>query len=629
MATRHTTQILTRLRSLMKDTSVVTEAIQAYIIPSGDAHQSEYIADSDQRRAFVSGFTGSAGTAVITETEACLWTDGRYFNQAEKQLDSNWTLMKEGIPTTPTQGAWLAKTLPVGSKVGVDPRLFSKDQWTPLSKTLKSSGHTLVSVERNIVDVIWDEKPSRPSHVIQPLEIKYTGKSWQDKVKDVVKEMEAKNCSLLLLTALDDIAWLLNLRGTDIQYNPVFFSWLLVKMNGEIHLFVDPSKVTSAVKQHLNLEADIEMKEHTSSPTTDTVLAVLHPYEDVDGFLAAEVSQQPKKVWISDKSAVAFSNLVPEELLCGDVSPVVFMKAIKNPVEMAGMENAHIKDAAALCCFFAWLEKEVESQRTVTEISAADKLAGFRAEQIDFVGLSFDTISSSGSNAAIIHYKPSPDTDRPITNREIYLCDSGGQYKDGTTDVTRTVHFGVPTHFERQCFTRVLKGQTNLATCLFPSKIKGNVLDVLARKALWDVGLDYLHGTSHGVGHYLCVHEGPMGISWRVYPDDPGLSENMVLSNEPGFYQDGEFGIRIENLVKIVPANPENNFKDRKFCTFENLTFVPIQKKMIITEMLTKEEVAYIDQYHTQCRDKVAPLLQRMDKKEALDWLMRETEPLG
>ncbi|XP_046442991.1 xaa-Pro aminopeptidase 1-like [Daphnia pulex] len=629
MAAKQTTQILKRLRSLMKDTTFVTEAIQAYIVPSGDAHQSEYLADSDQRRAFVSGFTGSAGTAVITETDACLWTDGRYFNQAEKQLDANWTLMKEGIPTTPTQGAWLAKTLPVGSKVGVDPRLFSKDQWTPLSKTLKSNGHILVPVERNIVDAIWDDKPPPPSHVIQPLGIEFTGKSWQDKVKDVIQEMDAKNCSLLLLTALDDIAWLLNLRGSDIQYNPVFFSWALVKTNGEIHLFVDPSKVTLSVRQHLNLEADVEMAELVSSQTNNNVLAILHPYEDVDGFLAAEIPQQPKKIWISDKSAVAFSNLVAEDILCSDVSPVVFMKAIKNPVEMAGMENAHIKDAAALCCFFAWLEKEVESQRVVTEISAADKLAGFRAEQADFVGLSFDTISSSGSNAAIIHYKPSPETDRPINDREIYLCDSGGQYKDGTTDVTRTVHFGCPTPFERQCFTRVLKGQMSLATCLFPSKIKGNVLDVLARKALWDVGLDYLHGTSHGVGHYLCVHEGPMGISWRVYPDDPGLSENMVLSNEPGFYQDGEFGIRIENLVKIVPAKPENNFKDRKFCTFENLTFVPIQQKMIIAEMLTKEEVAYIDQYHTQCRDKVAPLLQKMNKKEGLNWLMRETEPVG
>lgn len=618
---------LKRLRSLMKDKTVVSEAIEAYIIPSGDAHQSEYLADCDQRRAFISEFTGSAGTAVVTETHACLWTDGRYFNQAGQQLDENWTLMKEGHPSTPTQGAWLAKTLPQGSKVGVDPRLLSKEQWAPLSKMLVSAGHSLVPVNRNLIDVLWENKPPPPNHVITPLDIAFAGKSWQDKVKDVIKEMDNKNASLLLLTNLDDIAWLLNLRGSDIQYNPVFFSWVVVKSNSEVHLFVDSDKVTHSVRQHLNLESDISMRE--GSDANNNILAVLHPYDSIDSFLRTEIPLQLKKTWISDKSAYSFCSLLNENTACTDLSPVVLMKAVKNPTELAGFANAHIKDAAALCCYFSWLEKEVAAKRSVSELSGSDKLATFRAEQEDFVGLSFDTISSSGPNCAIMHYKPTVKSDRPINDREIYLCDSGGQYKDGTTDVTRTMHFGTPTLFQRECFTRVLKGHINLATCLFPAKIKGNVIDALARKALWDVGLDYQHGTGHGVGHYLCVHEGPMGISWRPYPDDPGLQENMILSNEPGFYLDGEFGIRIENLVRIIPARPKQKFKDIQFLTFENLTFVPIQQKMVVPEMLTKEEVAFINEYHSQCRDKVAPLLLRMNKKEAHDWLMKETMQLG
>jgi len=284
---------------------------------------------------------------------------------------------------------------------------------------------------------------------------------------------------------------------------------VVVKSNSEVHLFVDSDKVTHSVRQHLNLESDISMRE--GSDANNNILAVLHPYDSIDSFLRTEIPLQLKKTWISDKSAYSFCSLLNENTACTDLSPVVLMKAVKNPTELAGFANAHIKDAAALCCYFSWLEKEVAAKRSVSELSGSDKLATFRAEQEDFVGLSFDTISSSGPNCAIMHYKPTVKSDRPINDREIYLCDSGGQYKDGTTDVTRTMHFGTPTLFQRECFTRVLKGHINLATCLFPAKIKGNVIDALARKALWDVGLDYQHGTGHGVGHYLCVHEGPNG----------------------------------------------------------------------------------------------------------------------
>merc|ERR1712071_225354 len=283
--------------------------------------------------------------------------------------------------------------------------------------------------------------PSPPQNVIVPLKIEFSGKSWQDKVKDVIKEMESKNSSLLLLTNLDDIAWLLNLRGSDIPCNPVFFSWVVVKSSSEVHLFVDSNKVTHTVRQHLNLEADIEMREG-SSDSNNNVVAILHPYESIDSFLRTEIPLQSKKTWISDKSAYSFCSLLTENLACTDLSPVVLMKALKNSTEIAGMANAHVKDAAALCSFSSWLEAEVAAKKNVTELSASDKLATFRQEQADFMGISFDTISSSGPNAAIMHYKPSVESDRPVNDREIYLCDSGGQYKDGTTDVTRTMHFG-------------------------------------------------------------------------------------------------------------------------------------------------------------------------------------------
>ena len=310
-----------------------------------------------------------------------------------------------------------------------------------------------------------------------------------------------------------------------------------------------------------------------------------------------------------------------------ECTPVTLAKAKKNPTEIQGFIDCHIRDAAALCSYFAWLEQEVPKGK-IDEINGADKLATLRAEMDNFVGLSFETISAVGPNAALCHYSSTKESNRPLTLNEIYLVDSGGQYKDGTTDVTRTLHFGTPKAFEIDCFTRVLKGQIKLRKAAFPSKIIGNYLDTFARMFLWEVGLDYAHGTGHGVGAYLNVHEGPMGISWRPYPDDPGLQEGMVLSNEPGFYKDGEFGIRIENLVYIVKADTEHNFRDRGYLTFEDLTLVPIQQKLINTKMLDEGEIKYLNHYHQKCREKVGALLQKMGKKDGYDWMMRETEPL-
>eukprot|EP00093_Oithona_nana_P006231 06231.XXX_379342_377690_1 [CDS] Oithona nana genome sequencing. len=531
-------------------------------------------------------------------------------------MDENWTLMKDGSTETPSQGQWLTKHLDADANVGVDPFLMSVTEWKQLERCLESYNIKLKAVTDNLVDKVWGlSQPERPKQPIQPLEIKFSGKSWQDKSKEIRGVMNDKRVDVLVLSALDDSAWFLNLRGSDIICNPVFFCYTVITQD-KVYFFVNAEQVTKEVINHL----------HDASNVVE-----IKPYEAITGFLS---SLKNKTIWLSNESSQALLlsiQGVPKSSnrAITECSPVTIAKAKKNPVEIQGFVNCHIRDGAALCSYFAWLEKEVPKGR-VTEISGSDKLESLRAAMDNFVGLSFPTISSVGSNAAIQHYQPSPETDKTLTTKEIYLCDSGGQYKDGTTDVTRTLHFGTPKAFEKECYTRVLKGQIKLATTVFPNKIKGNYLDTIARLFLWEVGLDYGHGTGHGVGHYLNVHEGPMGIHCRLpHLDDPGLQVGMVLSNEPGFYQDGEFGIRLENLVHIIKAEPEHNFRDRGYLTFEDLTLCPIQQKLIDPTLLTKEEINYINQYHQKCLDVVGPLLKEMGQQAGLDWLIKETRPIG
>ncbi|XP_044267997.1 xaa-Pro aminopeptidase 1 [Tribolium madens] len=612
MPPKVTTNLLKQLRGLMQNPQYVTETINAYIIPSNDAHNSEYLADCDMYRGFISGFTGSAGTAIVTEKEALLWTDGRYFLQASQQLDSNWTLMKEGIPSTPSQSDWLCKNLPSGSRVGVDPKLYTHHIWMPLQSRLAQAGHKLVPVNKNLVDVLWGDRPSRPTNPVRPLGLEFAGKTVGEKLGKVRGDMEREKVDFLVLTALDEIAWLLNLRGSDIEYNPVFFSYVVVHKD-KFTVFLDPKQTTDEIKQHLTKEAGNNYE--------------IKPYAEIVNYLKQNSTKIEGFVWFSENASYALTSLIPSKSLLTEITPIPLLKAVKNPTEIKGMRNAHLKDGAALCCYFSWLEKNVKNGG-ITEVSGAKKLDEFRAQQADFVGPSFATISSVGPHGAIIHYHPESETDVPITIDTLYLCDSGGQYKDGTTDVTRTFHFGTPTEYEKECFTRVLKGQIKLATSIFPSKIKGNYLDSFAREFLWEVGLDYAHGTGHGIGSYLNVHEGPMGISWRLIADDPGLESGMFLSNEPGYYEDGKFGIRLEDIVQIVPANPPHNFNDRGFLTFETITFCPKQTKLILVDLLTDKELAYLNAYHQQCRDMLGPILEKQGQVEAKDWLWKETEPL-
>uniref|UniRef100_A0A673JJD6 Xaa-Pro aminopeptidase 1 n=1 Tax=Sinocyclocheilus rhinocerous TaxID=307959 RepID=A0A673JJD6_9TELE len=619
MSPKITVELLRQLRQAMKNSKYITEPIQAYIIPSGDAHQSEYIAPCDCRREFICGFNGSAGTAIVTEQHAALWTDGRYFLQASQQMDNNWTLMKMGLKETPSQEDWLVSILPENSKVGVDPWIIAADQWKNMSKALSSAGHSLVAVQDNLIDTIWEDRPAPPSTKLITLGLKYTGLTWQDKVTALRGKMAERKISWFVVTALDEIAWLFNLRGSDIEYNPVFFAYAIIGISN-IKLFVDSKRLLDpAVQEHLELD----------SPSKPELTIQCFPYESVYTELQAVCAAlAPKeKMWICDKASCALTQVIPKSHRSAiPYTPLCLAKAVKNPTEIQAMKMAHIKDAVALCELFAWLEKEIP-KGTVTEISVADKAEELRSQQRDFVGLSFPTISSVGPNGAIIHYRPLPETNRTLSLNEVYLIDSGAQYLDGTTDVTRTVHFGTPTDYEKECFTYVLKGHIAVSAAVFPNGTKGHLLDSFARAALWDSGLDYLHGTGHGVGCFLNVHEGPCGISYKTFADEP-LEAGMIVSDEPGYYEDGSFGIRIENVVLVIPAKTKYNYRNRGSLTFEPLTLVPIQLKMINTDLLTQKEHDWVNDYHKKCRETIGAELKRQGRKESLDWLIRETQPI-
>lgn len=613
MSSKNTTHLLKNLRSLMKEQKYCSEILNAYLVPSTDSHNSEYPAECDKRRGFISGFNGSVGSAIITDKDACMWTDGRYFLQASQEMDSNWTLMKEGLPSTPTQAEWLISSLPPSSCVGIDPKVIGHNVWTPLKRELEGYGHKLVAVETNLIDLLWSERPKLVRNPIVPLELKYSGKSINQKLNDVRDYMRKKNSSVLVLTALDEIAWLLNLRGSDVNFNPVFFSFVVI-LPQSVVVLIDPSQDTPILHEHFKAEApEVDIKVGLYSSASHVVRKAVEVHKD--GF-----------IWFSNHANYSLTSFVPLARLRTELTPCALLKAVKNNVEIQGMRNAHIKDAAAVCCYFAWLERALQTE-TVTEISGADKLAQLRAQQEAFVTLSFDTISSVGAHGSIIHYKPGPATDVPITTDAIYLCDSGAQFKDGTTDITRTMHFGTPSEYEKECYTRVLKGQLKIARSVFPKKIKGNYLDSFAREFLWSVGLDYAHGTGHGVGSYLNVHEGPIGISYKPFPDDPGMEEGMILSNEPGYYEDGKFGLRIEDLVVVVQATSIPN-DNGKFLAFETLTLVPKQTKLINVGMLSEEEVVQLNSYHQRCREVVGPILEQQGHKEAKEWLLKETEPI-
>lgn len=587
------------LRELMRK-----QGLHAYIVPSTDPHLSEYVPEHWRRRAFLSGFTGSAGDLAVTLEAAGLWTDSRYFLQAESQLEgSGITLFRQGLPGTPEMHAWIRDQLSSGQKVGVDATLFPIAVYKKLRRDLRSRGIEIESIRANPVDAIWVERPPLPRFPIEVHPVTFSGESVASKLQRLRAAIQERGADAHVLSALDGIAWLFNIRGNDVPFTPVTVAYAVVQ-HTEAALFVAPEKVTDELVAHLE------------------GLAEIRGYRDFESQLealarsGADITLDPDATsqWVLD-------TLRGKGHIDLRRSPVTELKSVKNATELQGIDLAHVRDGVAVVRFLKWLESEVP-RGGVTERTAAKRLLDIRSTGDRFRGLSFGTISAFGPNGAIVHYDPDEGPDTPIEPDGLYLVDSGGQYLDGTTDITRTVAIGRPTDEQRQRFTEVLQGHIRLASARFPAGTCGNQLDTIARKPLWDAGLSYGHGTGHGVGAYLSVHEGPQSISYYRGFGVP-LKEGMVLSIEPGYYKAGAFGIRIENLAEVVP-DPNPNEGELPFLTFRALTLCPIDLSLVEGGLLTPEERRYLDRYHALVRERLSPLLEA----EEQIWLAQATREL-
>ena len=589
------TERLARLRREMAQ-----RGMDGYVVVTDDFHGSEYVGDFFKARAYLSGFTGSAGTLVVLPDRAALWTDGRYFLQAAEQLaGSTIELMRMGQPGVPAIGAFLAQRLPEGGVLGFDGRTVSSSFAGTLEKALEAK-HIRFADGEDLVDAVW---PDRPALSDRPVwELTGCGLSREEKLAKLREKMAAEDAAYLLLTSLTEIAWALNLRGGDVACTPVFLSFLLIGRE-DAQLCIQPQAVPADIVEKL-----------TACGVT------LRPYGAIYDLLRA----LPAGTRVMADSATANYRIM-ESLSHAEVldqpSPAVLMKACKTQEETDGFRAAHIKDGAALCRFLYWLKTRI-GEEPMTELSAAARLAAFRAEQPDFLDLSFDTIAGYGPHGAIVHYDPTPETDVPLHPEGLLLVDSGAHYRQGTTDVTRTIALGPVTQEEKRMFTLVLKGHLALAAARFPHGATGENLDVLARLPLWEQGLDYNHGTGHGVGFILSVHEGPQSFRWRSTDGRRiPLEEGMVISNEPGYYEAGKFGIRHENLV-LVRAGETTDYG--QFMYLEPLTMAPFDRDAIDVSLLTEAELAQLNGYHRLVYDTVAPLL----PAEEQTWLAAATAPL-
>ena len=584
-----------KLRSLMKE-----HGIKAYIVNTSDPHQSEYVADHYKARVWISGFTGSAGTVVITQDKAILWTDGRYFIQANKQLEgSEYELFKMGIPGFPTYAEWLNENLNDGDTLGFDGKVFAESAVEKLEKEFDGKDITFID-EYDLVGEIWKDRPALSKAEAFVHEIQYTGKTGQEKIEEVRKEMKKKNASYYILGSLDDIAWTYNVRGRDVSSNPVIISYALISMD-KAYLFVDKDKINSKVESFLK----------------DNGIEVV-AYDEVDNYVA-NIEKTAKVYLDKDRINRWLYKAIPTECKIIDgMNITTKLKGCKNPTEIKNQRNAYIKDGVALVKFFYWLDKSVGNIK-VTEMSAQEKLLQFRQEQEGFIEPSFATISAYKANAAMMHYSASETSNAEIKKEGMYLVDSGGQYYDGTTDITRTMVMGPITEEEKRDFTLTLKGHINLLNARFLYGATGHSLDVLSRYPLWQEGIDYKCGTGHGVGFLLNVHEGPHRIA--SVANTVVLEKGMVVTIEPGVYKEGKHGIRLENVV-VVDEDIQTD--SGQFMNFETLSFVPLDLEGVDVNLLSENERTWLNNYHKDVYNKLSPYLNEDEKS----WLKEETRSI-
>jgi Xaa-Pro aminopeptidase len=573
--------------------------IKAFIIPSTDPHLSEYVAPYWMSREWISGFTGSAGTVVILMDKAGLWTDSRYFLQAEKELEgSGITLYKEMLPETPSITKFLCQNLKPGESVSIDGKMFSVQQVEQMKEDL-APYQLQVNLFGDPLKNIWKDRPSMPDAPAFIYDVKYAGKSCGEKVATIRAELKKKGIYALFLSSLDEIAWTLNLRGSDVHCNPVIVSYLLVTQD-EVVYFISPEKITQEVNEYLQ-EQQVSLRKYDEAESF------------LNSFAGENILIDPKKT-----NYAIYSAINPACKVVRGESPVTLLKAIRNEQEIAGIHHAMQRDGVALVKFLKWLEASVLSGKE-TELSVDRKLHEFRAAQPLYMGESFDTIAGYKEHGAIVHYSATEESDVTLQSKGFLLLDSGAQYLDGTTDITRTIALGELTEEEKTDYTLILKGHIALAMAKFPAGTRGAQLDVLARMPIWSHGMNFLHGTGHGVGHFLSVHEGPQSI--RMNENPIVLQPGMVTSNEPGVYKAGSHGIRTENLT-LVCKDKEGMFGE--YFKFETITLCPICKKGIIKEMLTAEEVKWFNDYHQTVYKKLSPSLNEEEKK----WLLEATKAI-
>ncbi len=579
-------QRIAALREVMQ-----REHLSAFIFPSTDPHQGEYVPDHWKGREYVSGFNGSAGTLVVTMSSAALWTDSRYFLAAEEQLKgTEILLMKLKIEGTPTIAEWIGQECGAGAEVGVDGMVNSASAVKMLIADLRRQGGITLRTNLDPLAVIWKNRPPIPENPVEVYPLTYAGEAAHEKIARIRQALRRQHADGMLMSALDDIAWTLNLRGSDVHCNPVFVSYLLISSKC-VTLYINKVKLSPDVMTYLKAEG-VEVA----------------PYEDVKNglkdYFEYNILLDPEEVNYTLYKAVT-REIVEEE------SPVKRMKTIKNPIEIAGFKSAMLKDGIAMVKFLRWLKPAVESGGQ-SEISVDEKLTSLRAERPLYRDISFDTIAGYQTHGAIVHYEATPETDMALKPEGFLLLDSGAQYLDGTTDITRTIALGPLTEEQKKIYTLVLKGHIQVELCKFPSGTSGTQIDILAREAMWREGLNYLHGTGHGVGTYLNVHEGPHQIRME-YKAAPFV-EGMTVTDEPGIYLAGRFGVRIENTLLITPYK-ETEFG--KFLQFESLTLCPIDKSPVIKEMLLQEEIEWLNSYHQRVFDTLSPHLDAEDT----EWL--------
>ena len=585
-----------QLRKLMGELKV-----DAVLVPRADEHQGEYVPPSAERLKWLTGFSGSAGTAVITRQAAALFVDGRYTVQAKAQVDTKRFEILQ-VPQAQLSD-WLSRKLKAGAVVGFDPRLHTVNEIERLTDALESHQIKLKPLSRNPVDKIWGaDRPAPPTGKVHPHPLEYAGRSAQDKIAALQKELKAAGQDAVVLTLPDSIAWLFNIRGSDVAHNPVALAYAIVPVQGKPELFIDREKLDADARKHLSFAK-------VSDP------------EALEERLA-KLKEAGKRVRLDPNTASWwFARQLggPKRIVRGQ-DPCLVPKARKNEAEIKGARAAHKRDGVAFARFLAWLDREAPGGQ-LDEISVARKLEEFRAETHALKDISFDTISGAGPNGAIVHYRVTEATNRKLNPGELYLVDSGAQYQDGTTDITRTIAIGEPTEEMRERYTLVLKGHIAIATARFPKGTRGLELDPLARRPLWEKGLDYDHGTGHGVGSYLSVHEGPQSISRRGMAV---LEPGMIISNEPGYYKEGAYGIRLENLVLVTePEVPPRG--DREVMGFETLTLAPFDRRLIKADMLTPAELEWLNAYHARVREEIGAELGPEDRA----WLEAATAPIG